>query len=203
MNWADEKFPVEVPDGAHGTAKITTFTVDRDTAAFSNLRLMRDGEYWMRLEAGTYKRLVLDGELMMSNTPMEYYSNGWIIKWGQGKILINGLGLGAVLTALLKKDTVKEVWVVENHVDVIHLVWPTFRNDPRVKLIVADALTYKPPKGEFFDYVWHDIWPTISTDNLPEMATLHRRYARRCKHQESWTRDYLKRKKRQEKRRGW
>lgn len=193
-------FPVEVPDGEHGTAKISTFTVSQDAASFSNLRLLRDGEYWMRLEAGTYKRLVIDGQLMMSNTPMERASNGWIIKWGQGRILINGLGLGCVLTALLKKPEVKEVWVVENNPDVIKLVWPTFKDDPRVKLIEADALKYMPPKGEMFDYVWHDIWPTITTDNLPEMTKLHRRYARRCKHQESWTRDYLKRKKRQEKR---
>lgn len=46
MNKVD--FPVEVPDGQHGEAKISTFSVDLDSASWSNLRLMRDGEYWMR-----------------------------------------------------------------------------------------------------------------------------------------------------------
>lgn len=195
-----QDFPVEVPDGEHGSAKITTFKISRDVAALSNMRLLRDGEYWMRIEEGEYKRLVINGTLMMSNTPMERISNGWIIKWGQGRILINGLGLGCVLTALLKKPEVTEIWVVENNRDVIKLVWPTFKDDPRVKLIEADAMTYKPPKGEMFDYVWHDIWPDINTDNLKDMAVLHRRYARRCKHQNSWTKEYLMRKRRREQR---
>lgn len=195
------EFEVQVPNGKTDRVQIDTFRVSPEGAMISNMRMLRDGEYWMRIDPGTYKRLIVDGVLMMSNTPMEYYSNNWIIKWGRGRILINGLGLGCVLTALLKKPEVTEIWVVEKDPDVIKLVWPTFASDPRVKLIEADALEYMPPKGEMFDYVWHDIWPTITTENLPEMAKLHRRYARRCRHQESWTRDYLKRKRRQKQRR--
>ena len=52
----------------------------------------------------------------------------------------------------------------------------------------ADALEYKPPRGEQYDVVWHDIWPNICTDNLPEMHKLHRKYGRRCNWQGSWCR---------------
>lgn len=195
------EFPVEVPEGKTERVRIDTFTVSPEIARYSNVKMLYDGEYWMRIEPGTYKRLVVDGEMMMSNTPMERYSNDWIIKEGKGRILINGLGLGCVLTALLKKPDVTEVWVVEKDEDVIKLVWPTFEHDPRVRLIHADALEYVPPKGQVFDYVWHDIWPTISVDNLPDMTKLHRRYARRCVHQQSWLREYLQKRKRSESRR--
>jgi hypothetical protein len=48
---------------------------------------------------------------------------------------------------------------------------------------------------QMFDTIYFDIWPTISTDNLAEMATLNRRFARRLNPggwRGSWMEDSLK-----------
>ena len=44
----------------------------------------------------------------------------------------------------------------------------------------------------------HDIWDDICLDNLETMATLHRKYGRRCDWQGSWKRDWLKYQQRRE-----
>lgn len=185
------EFKCDVPDGEAGKWAVQTFEVTKEQAELENLRHAFRGAGWAAVSPGTYKRLMCPGGVMMSNTPMELRTNLWIIRKARGRVLINGLGLGCVLTAILKKPEVTEVWVVEKEQDVISLVWPTFASDPRCKLIHADALGYKPPKGVRFDVVWHDIWLTICADNLDQMKKLHRRYGRLCFHQASWGRDII------------
>lgn len=107
--------------------------------------------------------------------------------------LINGLGLGVVLSAILKKDTVTEVTVIEKSEDVINLVAPAFLLDKRVEIIHQDAFKYMPPKGETYDFVWHDIWDDICADNIPEMTKLHRKYGKIAKWQDSWCKNECKR----------
>lgn len=109
----------------------------------------------------------------------------------RGRVLINGLGLGMLLQAILDKrrDPVTEARVVEAAQKVMSLVGPTYASDPRVKLICADALAYVPPKGVHFDFVGHDIWDTICADSRPQMHRLHRKYGRRRNEQASWGRE--------------
>jgi hypothetical protein len=85
--------------------------------------------------------------------------------------------------------------VIEMSPDVISLVADFYRTKfgDKAEIIEADALTWKPPKGSFYGAVWHDIWPSISADNLPEMHALHRRYGRRCDWQGSWARGFCER----------
>lgn len=111
-----------------------------------------------------------------------------IVRRATGHVLLNGLGLGMVLGAVLQKEEVEQVTVIENSPDVIALVADHYRIDPRVSIILADAFIWTPPKGAFYDCVWHDIWPAICSDNLPEMIKLHRKYGRRCDWQGSWCR---------------
>lgn len=186
-----DDFKCEVPDGTCGKWAVQTFTVSEDQARLENMRHLFAGAGWAAVSPGTYKRLTCPGGVMMSNTPMELRTNLWIIRKARGRVLINGLGLGCVLTAILKKPEVKEVWVVEKEPEVIGLVWPTFASDPRCKLIEADALEYRPPKGVRFDVVWHDLWLTICSDNLEQMKKLHRRYGRLCDEQASWCRNVI------------
>jgi spermidine synthase len=116
----------------------------------------------------------------------------------EGHVLINGLGLGVCLKAVLEKKEVIKVTVIEKSEDVIKLVAPSFQDD-RVEIINADAFEYKPPKGVVYDVVWHDIWQDICTDNLEQMKKLHRKYGRKCKWQGSWSRklcEYYERKER-------
>lgn len=184
-------FVCEVPDGEAGRWKVESFAISEDQARLENLRHGMRGAGWAMVRPGTYKRLTVNGSVMMSNTPMERLTNAWIIRHATGRVLINGLGLGCVLTAILKKPDVTEVWVVEKYQEVIDLVWPTFAADPRCKLIHADALEYCPPKGVRFDVVWHDIWIDICEDNIPQMKKLHYRYGTRCRMQASWARDII------------
>ena len=142
------------------------------------------------IRLGEYKQLTRNGKVVMSNTQAEIRDHLFFIfraKKG-GNILINGLGLGVALSAILESKEVKTVTIIEKSEDVIKLVGPSFSHDDRVKIICADAYIWKPPKGVKYDVVWHDIWDSICTDNLEEMKTLHRKYGRRCNWQGSWCR---------------
>jgi hypothetical protein len=183
---------VTVPDGEKGDWKVSTFTISEADARYHNIFAMRTPGMWV--EAGTFKKLTHKSRgVIMSNTPMEVRTNLGAYQAATGRVLINGLGLGMLLEGLLSKPDVTYVRVIEKEQDVIDLVGPHFANDPRVDIVHADALEYKPAKGEVFDYVWHDIWDTICGDNLPQMATLGRRYGkRRAAKQGWWARDMIR-----------
>ncbi len=181
---------VIVPDGVCGEWRIETFEVDESASRKTEFQALKNCNALLRVLPGTYKRLMRGNTVVMSNTRMEVITNHEIVAEAKGRVLINGLGLGMILHAVLKKPEVTEVWVVEKHAEVIALVGPAFMADPRVKIIYADALTYTPPKGVRFDVVWHDIWDHITADNLPQMHRLHRRYGRRAGWQKSWAREF-------------
>ncbi len=183
------KITVDVPDGTSGAWKVETFEVSKSEAEFFNIRAMYSGSGMGRcIRPGEYKRLMRNRDVIMSNTPSEISDHvDFIIRAKQSKrILINGLGLGVCLKAILESDKVEEVTVIEKSEDVIKLVAPTFQNDKRVKIIHADAFTWKPPRGARYDAVWHDIWDYICGDNLSEMSKLHRKYGKRTDFQRSW-----------------
>lgn len=175
------------PDGSCGEWRIETYTISKAESDFTKMRavIQRRDEY---VPPGTYRRLVRGRTIVMSNTPMEIRTHNAFIQRATGKILINGLGLGMALTAILKKTDIESVRVIELAREVIELVGPSFRDDPRVNIIQASAFDYQPKKGERFNAVWHDIWDAICSDNLPEMHKLHRKYARRADWQGSWCR---------------
>ena len=188
---------VTVPDGKKGLWRIDTFTLTEGDVLMANLRARRDGNHELVCNPGTYRRLVNKVRgCIMSNTPMEIRTAVEAYHHATGRVLINGLGLGMVLEGVLSKPDVTYVRVIEIDQDVIDLVGPHFANDPRVEIIRADAYLYKPAKGEQFDYVWHDIWDDISPDNLPLMAKLLRKYARRTPLQACWSRKMALRQKR-------
>jgi hypothetical protein len=174
-----------VPDGKSGPWKISTFRVTKKDAAYFNFCNRRNPSQW--IEPGTYRRLSCEGRgVIMSNTPMEIRTNYDPFVYATGRVLINGLGLGMLLEAILSKPDVTYVRVIEIDEHVIRLVAPHFARDKRVEIVHANALTYRPARGEKFDYVWHDIWDVIDSINLPEMATLGRRYNRRIAVRQGW-----------------
>ena len=185
---------VNVPNGKQNKWEVSTFKVSEADASFFNMRAAyQPGGRMIRL--GEYKQLTRNGKVVMSNTQAEIRDHLFFIfraKKG-GNILINGLGLGVALSAILESKEVKTVTIIEKSEDVIKLVGPSFSHDDRVKIICADAYIWKPPKGVKYDVVWHDIWDYISSDNLPEMTKLHRKYGKRAKWQGSWCRALCKR----------
>lgn len=179
---------VPTPCGKSGEYEIDETTVTVEAADRTNMSCMMMGSAFMCVKPGTYKRLIRGNRtIVMSNTPMEVSTNIGFVRMATGRVLVNGLGLGMVLHQLLQKPDVTHVDVVEISEDVIKLTGPTF-DDPRVTIIHADALTWRPAKGVRYDAVWHDIWDTISEENNPDMVKLHRAYGSRAGWQGSWAR---------------
>lgn len=191
---------VTVPEGSSGPWKVERFTID-DKPSIYNMRLAMDGR---GVQPGTYTRLVhAQRGVVMSDTQAEKRDHIEFIVNANGRVLINGLGIGMCLAAVLNKASVEAVTVVELDQDVISLVTPHYANDSRVNIVNASAFDYKPPKGIRYGAVWHDIWDTITEDNLDEMKKLHRKYGRLADWQGSWGRDWIERKRRRERNSPW
>jgi hypothetical protein len=179
-----------LPAGQLGTAHISKFTVSRDNSIMSSLNRSYVPE-------GNYTSLSISGQgLVMSDTPKEYRDHIAFFRHAKGNVLVQGLGLGCCLNVIRHIPEVQSITVIEINPDVIALVGPHFV-DPKVSIIQGDARTWQPPKGAFYDAVWHDIWSDICTDNLKEMATLHRRYGRKANWQGSWSRSECRYRKNQ------
>ena len=175
---------VAVPEGRMGPWSVERFEVSaREAALFS---INRQGRC---IKAGTYTRLSHEERgVVMSDTPAEKRDHVGFVVNAKGHVLINGLGLGMCLAAALRKPEVERVTVVELDADVIALVGRHYAADARVEIVHCDAFAYQPPKGVRYGAVWHDIWDDITSDNLPEMTRLHRKYGRRADWQGSWAR---------------
>lgn len=198
-----ERYKVDWPAGEHGDARIEKYSISKDEAAMFVVQSTSSG-YPSRLRAGDYTRLILRGKLQMADTFDELLDHFDFIDRAAGNILVNGLGLGVAVRAILMKPKdarVRMVTAVEIDPDVIALVGGhlirRFGQD-RLRLVQADALEYTPPRGERFDCVWHDIWPDATMDNWDEMKRLHRKYGQRCDFQDSWKRGWVKRQLRQD-----
>jgi 16S rRNA A1518/A1519 N6-dimethyltransferase RsmA/KsgA/DIM1 with predicted DNA glycosylase/AP lyase activity len=195
-----------IPNGKKGIWEIQDFEVDNDGAKLHNLRCILTGNPTRAVLPGKYKRLMKNGLCMMSNTPAEIYDHigfMWIAKEVGGHILINGLGLGVALAELVKYPNITKITVIELDQDVIDLVGPHLADYRQIEIIKADAFEHKPPKGQRYTAVWHDIWIDISSENLPEMHKLHRKYGRRCDWQGSWARQLCEKRKKEENKAWW
>ncbi len=182
---------VDVPEGESGDWKVERYTVTAKDLMITNMRIMfAPGMAHRTIDPGTYTKLTCRGRIVMTDTKAEIYENYEPVFQAKGDVLLNGLGLGVVLLALLNKPDVNDITVVEKSKDVLDLVGPHYQC-PRVKFIHADARQWRPAKGTRFSVVWHDIWNDICEDNLDEMKFLHRAYGRRCDWQGSWSRKYL------------
>jgi hypothetical protein len=127
------------------------------------------------LVAGEYVRLIdkRSNSIVMSDTPMELNTNREFIENAKGDILIGGLGMGLIVMSIQNKKEVKSITIVEKEKEVIDLM-KDFPFNKKVKIIEADIFTYTPEQT--FDYLYFDIWYTISADNYEEMKTLNKRY---------------------------
>ncbi len=185
-----------IPEGTQGDWQISRFTISEKDAKFFNMHATFRGYGSRSVQPGTFTKLTRNGHTVMSDTRAELRDHAIPVYEAKGQVLINGLGLGIVVEACLRKPEVEHVTVIEISADVIALVKPHLEND-RLTIIHADALTWKPPKM-VYDMVWHDIWSDICTDNWKTMTKLHRRYGRRSKWQGSWCRWEIQQMRRRE-----
>lgn len=190
-----DRMTVTVPEGELDGLKVEHFEVKPHD--LDNLReALRTGR---QTSPGWYTRLVdtTTRTMWMSDTSAEKWDHIPAVNAiGHGKaerILIQGLGLGMVLAAALSFDHVTHIDVIEYDERVIKLVGPHYTGDPRVNIIHADAWDQMKawPRGTRWNVVWSDIWPDITTDNIPEMDRMHTFYSRRSDWHRSWSRDTL------------
>ena len=193
-----EDYKVEVPIGRCGNWSIEEFKVTEEQAEAERLQSLFNGG--RGVPTGTYTALKRNKYLIMSDTPNEIRDHLSIIEEAKDHVLLNGLGIGLVLQAVIEKPEVTHVTVIEKSKDVIALVGLFYQEKYKDKLtiICADAFDWKPPKNQRFGAVWHDIWSDICADNLPEMKKLHRKYGRKTDWQGSWCREECEDAKKQE-----
>lgn len=171
---------VTVPVGSKGPWTIERFSLTEDESKFSSIR------FGARcIPAGEYTRLMRGDAIVMSDTPAEMRDHSSFVRRAIDHVLINGLGIGMVLGAVLSKPEVKRVTVVEIDQDVIDLVAGHYACD-RLEVVHCSAFDYRPPKGVHYGACWHDIWDDMCGDNLAEMTKLKRKYGRRTNWQGCW-----------------
>lgn len=149
---------------------------------------------------GPFHVLRHEGALWMSDTAAEKrdhvetvwkISNLAAIAGRAPVVLIHGLGLGLVVAAALRLGSTVDV--VEIDQDLAEWMEPWLQelaseSGGQLTIHVADAYEKKWPVGTRWDIVWHDIWPDICEDHLPDMHRLHRSYGQRADWQGSWGR---------------
>jgi len=168
----DYRIEINVPDGRHGNFEIRTFEVNGVEAHMHNV-IEAENQTHRYINPGVYKGLYdLGGvpeRMWMSNTPSEVLDHLDFIQLATGDVLIFGLGLGVVVQALLDKAAVTSITVIEKEESIIHLAGRYYENlSPKVSIIHADAFDFEPGE-KYYEYIWFDIWDTITPENLPEM----------------------------------
>ena len=193
MTTPAELWASALPEGEIGSAKIEIFEVSEEASKWDAIRRSIHGSGRF-VPPGIYRRLVVNGELVMSDTPSERRDHAGFVHRASGTVLIHGLGLGCCLQQIMGRAEVEHVRVVELSQDVIDLVGPSMREryGDRLDIVCADALARKPSNGERYHVIWHDIWPAICTSNLSEITVLKRRWGRRCDWQGAWVEEHLR-----------
>jgi len=167
-----------LPNGKKGNVQVDEFTVDEAEVKRVRMQAIMGGYGYgyefAGFEAGTYKRLLINGKTMMSTTDMERQSNRDIMYKANGHVFIAGLGLGMILLPIQEKKDVKSVTVVENNINVIQLVGKKLPLNKKVKIIHCDVFNYTPDK--VFDTVYFDIWNKISSENWEQMKELTKKF---------------------------
>lgn len=186
----DEAMTVNLPEIDTDGVRVEHFEITEAIRFEGLMDAMRYGRGGRLRVGDRYTRLLVDGRLWMSDTPDERRDHAepfWQAQRRGGRVLIHGLGLGMVVGAALALPNVEHVDVVEIDPRVVEAIGPHYASD-RCTIHLGDALTLDWPTGSRWNVVWHDIWPTISGDNLPTMHRLHRRFGRRSDWQGSWAR---------------
>lgn len=106
----------------------------------------------------------------------------------KGRILKTGLGLGCFVRACLENPAVEHIDVIELSPDIADHFGSPFKDDPRVTIHVADALTFdlsNYPK-KHWDLAWHDIY-CDGNDGLTKLhSSLIKKFAKYAKLQGAW-----------------
>lgn len=114
------------------------------------------------LEAGWYQELLYQGKLVEDNNPKNWWQTGdKLDRFANplaGRVVVEGLGIGALVHEILKNPSVTHVTVFEEAQEVVDLVGPAFEHHKDRLTIVVGTI------GERRGSVWrllikgHTVW---------------------------------------------
>ena len=117
-----------------------------------------------------YLALLKNNEIWMSLNPNEIKTMEPYIAKARGHVLVLGLGMGYVAYMMANKKEVKDITIIEKDTNVINifnnLLWPSFNNKDKIKIVNDDAINYLKRKQRDYDYIFADIWHSPD-DGLP------------------------------------
>ena len=87
------KMAGKIPEGTCGSVRIKHFTITEKDSDLSTYRAILSGHRSTIVSPGRYARLLVDGGIMMTDTPMERATNSLAIQVARGHVLVAGLGL--------------------------------------------------------------------------------------------------------------
>ena len=125
----------------------------------------------------SYLALTEGNNIWMSLNPNEIETMKPYINKARGNVLVLGLGMGYVPFMLSLKNCVKSITIIERDQEIINLfnelIYPSFPNKEKVKIIKGDAVEYtrKIQKQGTCDYVFADLWHDPE-DGLPLFVEL-------------------------------
>ncbi|WP_300381536.1 hypothetical protein [Clostridium sp.] len=141
---------------------INKFKINKKENFKSKTGYMYERELDLGLDIVNLER---NGNSLMKISAIEIESSYMFIKHAKGTVGIVGLGLGYVVSELLKKEEVKKIIVYEKEKEIIDLYNLSFKADKRLKIINEDA--YKAKKDKF-DYFFVDIYDYKLTNKVVE-----------------------------------
>lgn len=125
----------------------------------------------------------IENKCIMSNVPMEEYTNEAFIKEAKGDVLIGGLGMGFVVLPLMKKESVTSITIIEKYKDIIDMITNQIDFNDKVSIINDDIFTYNPINKKY-DCIYVDIWNVINRDiYTSQMIPLKNKYKPYLKNQ--------------------
>lgn len=203
--WVDPTKVYELP-AQSGDVKLETFTLSENDLMMIRVRATMGRSPFDHFDLHIkpdhpYIRLMRDGQIWMSDTPMERGTNAEFLREAHGKVFVGGLGTGLILLPLLEDPEVEEIHVVELDLDVIKVFEKAAANLNLSKLTIYHGDVWHPEEflGDVkFDTIYFDIWVSICSDNYPETVKLHRKYRKYTNYNnkdrfvDSWVRDYVR-----------
>lgn len=175
-----------LPENRHGIAEIQHCHIDEGWSQIAMIRALQHPEEYV--EPGLYTQLLVNGQLVMSDTQMERDSNAEFLREVEnrgGHILVAGLGLGMILVPIFKCPKVESITVIEKQQDVVDLVLPKlkskFGHHPQIgkrfcTVITADIFQWNPSLDCRWDVIYFDIWPGICLDFYEDIKRLKKRF---------------------------
>lgn len=141
-----------------------------------------------RQREGLVTKLWIGNRVATSDALGEFTEQYPAIEAATGYVLVHGLGLGAVVRAMLTRPGVEHIDVIENSLSVCLLVSPYFKDEDRVDIWLGDA--YEPifDRMHFWDLVYSDIWMD-DDDHAEEHARMVAEYEGLCARHICWSPD--------------